>query len=109
MEKGQIACVLSNTKGLLASFQKTVKEAKINYISEIIMSNCNKPCVLFKTIDAVLHAPQRFMLTLPLLFVKIFFTFLLIRLFPPGLLSHLLLMIPQSPSFARLSLTSLNL
>ncbi len=39
-------------------FQKTVKEAKINYISEIILSNCNKPCVLFKTIDAVLHAPQ---------------------------------------------------
>ncbi len=39
-------------------FQKTVKEAKINNISEIILSNCNKPCVLFKTIDAVLHAPQ---------------------------------------------------
>ncbi len=39
-------------------FQKTVKEAKINYISEIILSNCNKPCVLFKTMDAVLHAPQ---------------------------------------------------
>ncbi len=27
-------------------------------ISEIILSNCNKPCVLFKTIVSVLHVPQ---------------------------------------------------
>ncbi len=26
-------------------YQKTVKDAKRNYNSEIILSNCNKPCV----------------------------------------------------------------
>lgn len=39
-------------------YQKIVKETKRQYLSELILSNCNKPHVLFKTIDSVLNVPQ---------------------------------------------------
>lgn len=39
-------------------YQTIVKDAKRQYLSGIILSNCNKPRVLFKTIDSVLNAPQ---------------------------------------------------
>ncbi len=39
-------------------FQTTVKDAKRKYLSHIILSNCHKPRVLFKTIDSVINAPQ---------------------------------------------------
>ena len=39
-------------------YQKTVKGAKRKKISDIILLNCHKPCVLFNTIDSLLNAPQ---------------------------------------------------
>ena len=37
--------------------EEHLKEAKRKYLAEIILLNCNKPCVLFKTIDSVLNVP----------------------------------------------------
>ncbi len=39
-------------------YQNTVKEAKREHLSNIIVSNRHNPRVLFKTIDSVLNAPQ---------------------------------------------------
>ena len=39
-------------------YQKTVKDSKRKHFSDITPSNCHKTCVLFNTIDSVLHAPQ---------------------------------------------------
>lgn len=38
-------------------YQTCLKEAKRKYFAEIILSNCNKPRVLFQTIDSVLNVP----------------------------------------------------
>ena len=38
-------------------YQSIVKAEKISYLSDIISSNLNKPCVLFKTIDAMFNSP----------------------------------------------------
>uniref|UniRef100_A0A8P4K1H9 Reverse transcriptase domain-containing protein n=1 Tax=Dicentrarchus labrax TaxID=13489 RepID=A0A8P4K1H9_DICLA len=39
-------------------YQKTVKDAKRKHFSDMILSNCHKPRVLFNTIDSLLNAPQ---------------------------------------------------
>ncbi len=39
-------------------YQTTVKAAKRKRLSDIILSNCHKPRILFKTIDSVLNTPQ---------------------------------------------------
>ena len=39
-------------------YQKSVQDAKRKHISDIILSNRHKPCVLFNIIDFLLNAPQ---------------------------------------------------
>ncbi len=39
-------------------YQTTVRNAKRKHFSDIILSNCHNPRVLFKTIDSALNAPQ---------------------------------------------------
>lgn len=40
------------------SHQKVVKAQKTKYFSDIILTNCQKPCVLFSTVSSILNAPQ---------------------------------------------------
>ena len=39
-------------------YQATVKDAKRKYLTNIILSKCNRPHIHFNTIDIVLNAPQ---------------------------------------------------
>ena len=39
-------------------YQVTVKEAKRKHLSNIILSTCHKPCILFSTIDNVLSVTE---------------------------------------------------
>lgn len=85
-------------------YQTNVKDLKI------ILSNCNKPRVLFKTIDSVLNAPQTVCIDAsPAVCENFLHFFLLIRSLPLELLFHLLLMTPQSLSSVLLFLTGLSL
>uniref|UniRef100_A0A8C6NJ32 Reverse transcriptase domain-containing protein n=1 Tax=Nothobranchius furzeri TaxID=105023 RepID=A0A8C6NJ32_NOTFU len=49
--------VISDAEGLLRQYQRTVREAKRKHLSDIILSNCHNPRVLFKTINSVFSAP----------------------------------------------------
>ncbi len=42
-------------KACLASYQKSVKEAKFEFLSKLITENVNRPRMLFKTFDLVLN------------------------------------------------------
>uniref|UniRef100_A0A671Y010 Reverse transcriptase domain-containing protein n=1 Tax=Sparus aurata TaxID=8175 RepID=A0A671Y010_SPAAU len=57
-KKISFMCPMIFLKKAGENIQKTVKAEKTFYFSDIISQNLNKPCVLFKTIDSILNAPQ---------------------------------------------------
>lgn len=57
-------------KGSWCRHQKIVKAEKTKYLSDIILNNCHKPCVLFSTINAILNTPNLLVMMFPQKLVK---------------------------------------
>uniref|UniRef100_A0A1A8P7L4 Uncharacterized protein n=1 Tax=Nothobranchius rachovii TaxID=451742 RepID=A0A1A8P7L4_9TELE len=56
-KKDKLQVSFQMLKDCWRQYQRTVKEAKRKHLSDIILSNCHSPRVLFKTINSVLSAP----------------------------------------------------
>uniref|UniRef100_A0A8C6M722 Reverse transcriptase domain-containing protein n=1 Tax=Nothobranchius furzeri TaxID=105023 RepID=A0A8C6M722_NOTFU len=56
-KKDKLQVSFQMLKDCWRQYQRTVKEAKRKHFSDIILSNCHNPRVLFKTINSVLSAP----------------------------------------------------
>ncbi len=90
-------------------YQNTVKEAKREHLSNIIVSNHHNPRVLFKTTDSVVNAPQSVCLEASSEMCNNFLHFFIDKVVTTRTLIQLLPLTPLALSLAQLCLISLSL